>query len=57
MLEVSSKVLEKLVNNRLVDHLKKCALYSDFQSKAQIFKQLYQIELLGLLTGLVLLEL
>ena len=57
MLEVSSKVLEKLVNNRLVDHLKKCALYSDFQSKAQIFKQLYQIELLGLLIGLVLLEL
>ena len=25
------KVFEKLVNNRIVDHLKKCALISDFQ--------------------------
>ena len=26
-----SKVIEKLVNNRIVDHLKKCGLFSDFQ--------------------------
>ena len=26
-----SKVYEKLVNNRLVDHLEKCDLFSDFQ--------------------------
>ena len=28
---VVSKVFEKLVNNRTVDHLKKCGLFSDFQ--------------------------
>ena len=27
-----SKVFEKLVNNRIVDHLEKCGLFSDFQS-------------------------
>ena len=26
-----SKVFEKLVNNRVVDHLEKCGLFSDFQ--------------------------
>ena len=26
-----SKVLEKLVNNRIVDHLEKCGLFSDSQ--------------------------
>ena len=26
-----SKVLGKLVNNTIVDHLKKCGLFSDFQ--------------------------
>ena len=26
-----SKVFEKLVNNRIVDHLEKCCLFSDFQ--------------------------
>ena len=26
-----SKVFEKLVNNRIVDHLKKCGLFSDFK--------------------------
>ena len=26
-----SKVFEKLVNNRIVDHLEKCGLFSDFQ--------------------------
>ena len=28
---VVSKVFEKLVNNRIVDHLEKCDLFSDFQ--------------------------
>ena len=31
VLSVDSKVFEKLVNNRIVDHLKKCGLSSDFQ--------------------------
>ena len=31
LLSVVSKVFEKLVNNRTVDHLKKCDLFSDFQ--------------------------
>ena len=31
LLSVVSKVLEKLVNNRIVDHLDKCDLFSDFQ--------------------------
>ena len=26
-----SKVFEKLLNNRIVDHLEKCGLFSDFQ--------------------------
>ena len=26
-----SKVFEKLLDNRIVDHLKKCGLFSDFQ--------------------------
>ena len=30
LLSVVSKVLEKLVNNRIVDHLEKCGLFSDF---------------------------
>ena len=29
-LSVVSKVFEKLVNNRIVDHLDKCGLFSDF---------------------------
>ena len=45
-------VFEKLANNRIVDYLEKCGLFSDFE----IFLQLYLIELLGLLTGLRLLE-
>ena len=28
---VVSKIFEKLVNNRIVDHLEKCGLFSDFQ--------------------------
>ena len=31
LLSVVSKVIEKLVNNRIVDHLEKCNLFSDFQ--------------------------
>ena len=31
LLSVVSKVLEKLVNNRIVDHLEKCGLFSDSQ--------------------------
>ena len=30
-LSVVSKVFEKLVNNRIVDHLQKCGLFSNFQ--------------------------
>ena len=30
-LSVVSKVFEKLVNNRIVDHLEKCGFFSDFQ--------------------------
>ena len=31
LLYVVSKVFEKLLNNRIVDHLVKCGLFSDFQ--------------------------
>ena len=31
LLFVVSKVFEKLVNNRIVGHLEKCGLFSDFQ--------------------------
>ena len=31
LLSVVSKVFEKLVNNRIVDHLEKCGLFYDFQ--------------------------
>ena len=31
LLSVVSKVIEKLVNNRIVDHLENCSLFSDFQ--------------------------
>ena len=61
---VASKVFEKLVNNRIDEHLKKCDLFSDFQydftssrSTADLLTVLYMIELLGLLTVLGLLEL
>ena len=30
-LKVVSKVFEKLINNRIVNHLNKCGLFSDFQ--------------------------
>ena len=60
---VVGKVFEKLVNNRIVDHLEKCAFFLissmvlGFLDRLQIFWQLCLIELLGLLTGLLLLEL
>ena len=31
LLSVVSKVFEKLANNRIVDYLEKCGLFSDFQ--------------------------
>ena len=31
LLSVVSKVFEKLVNNRMVHHIEKCDLFSDFQ--------------------------
>ena len=31
LLSVVSKVFQKLVNNRIVDHLQKCGLFADFQ--------------------------
>ena len=37
LLSVVSKVFEKLVNNRLVDHLEKCGLFSDFQYRFRFF--------------------
>ena len=57
------KVFEKLVNNRVVDHLEKYGLFLissmvlGLLNQLQIFSQLYLIELLGHLTGLGLLKL
>ena len=53
-----SKVFQKLVNNRIVDHREKCGLFLissmvlGLFNKLQIFWQLCLIELLGLLTDL-----
>ena len=63
LLSVVSKVFEKLINNRIVDHLEKYGLFLissmvlGLLDQLQIFSQLYLIELLGLLTGLGLLKL
>ena len=63
LLSVVSKVFEKLVNNRIVDHLEKCGLFFissmvlGLLDQLQIFLQLCLIELLELVTGLGLLEL
>ena len=67
LLSVISKVFEKFVNNRIVDHLEKFFLSRAFflifsmvlglLNQLQIFSQSHLIELPGLLTGLVLLEL
>ena len=63
LLSVVIKVFEKLANNRIVDHLEKTGLFSDFQygfrssqSTADLLTVVL-IELLGLLTDLGLLEL
>ena len=37
LLSVVSKVFEKLVNNRIVDHLEKSGLFSDFQYGFKVF--------------------
>ena len=37
-LSVVSKVFEKLVNNRIVDHLEKSSLFSDFQYGFRSFR-------------------
>ena len=63
LLFVVSNVFEKLVNNRIVDYLEKCGLFFicsmvlGLLDQLLIFSQLHLIELLGLLTGLGLLEL
>ena len=63
LLSVVSKIFEKLVNNRIVDHPKYvtffliCSMILGLLDQLQIFWQLHLIELLGLLTGLGLLEL
>ena len=63
LLSMVSKVFEKLVNNRIVDHLEICGLFLisskvlGLLDQLQIFSQLCLIELLGLLIGLGLLEL
>ena len=63
ILSVVSKVFEKLINNRIVDHLEKSCFHYDFHYglgllyQLEFFLQLYLIELLGILTGLGLLEL
>ena len=57
-LSVVSKVFEKLVNNRIGDHLENCVLFSDFQYGFRSSRSTADlIELLGLLTALGLLEL
>ena len=63
LLSVVSKVFEKLINNRIVDHLEKYGLFLissmvlGLLDQLQIFRQLCLIELLRLSTGLGLLEL
>ena len=63
LLSVVSKVNEKLVNNRIIDHLENCGFFSDFQygfRSSQSTSDLLTvvlIELPGLLTGLRLLKL
>ena len=58
---IVSKVFPNLVNNRFVGQLQKCgflisSMVLGLLDQLQIFSQLYLIELLGLLTGLGLLE-
>ena len=56
-LSLVSKVFEKLVNNRIVDHLEKCGLFTDFKYGKDLLTVVFdRIEFLGLLTGLGLLK-
>ena len=63
LLSVVSKDVEKLVNNKIVDQLKKYGLFQissmvlGLIDQLQIFLQLYLIEVLVPLTGFALLEL
>ena len=63
LLSMLSKVFEKLVNNRIVDHPKNAAFFLissmvlGLLDQLLIFSQLHLIELLGFSTGQVLLEL
>ena len=63
LLSVVSKVFEKLVNNRIVDHLQKCGLFSDFQYGFRSSRSTADLltvasdRIARLLTGLVLPEL
>ena len=64
LLFVLSTVFEKLVDNKIIDHLEKCgemffwisSMVLGLLDQLQIFGQLYLIQLLLLLTGLGLLE-
>ena len=55
LLSVVSKVFEKLINKRIVDHLEKCGLFSDFQYSFRSSQS--TADLLTVLIGLGLLEL
>ena len=63
LLSVVSKIFEKVVNNRNVDQLEKCGLFSDFQYGFRFSQStadlpiVLSVELLVLLTGFRLLEL
>ena len=63
LLFMVSKVFEKLVNNRIVDHVEKCGLFYDFQNGFRSSRSTTNLlavvsdRILGLLTGLGLLEL
>ena len=63
LLSVVSKVFEKLVNNRIVNHLQKCGLFSDFQYGFRSSRSTADLltvasdRIARLLTGLVLPEL
>ena len=58
-----SKVFEKLLNNRSVDHLEKCGLFSDFHYGFKSSRSTADLlivvpdRIAGFLTGLGLLEL
>ena len=47
-LSVVSKVFEKLVNNRIVDHLEKCGLFSDSQYSFRSFRSTTNLQTVAL---------